>query len=266
MKLPTLRQVSGFAMIVNTFLPAIVVVTLGLMTWSTVAAIKHNACAAVSYLPRAMNDDREMRIYVGASGDARRSSLQGFVRRLHELPPPAGGPCGSWRDLRARITGIVTDEIYGETVERIEHEVKEVERKYQRVRTEVQRAIPSIPPIKRPGIPGLDEAVSAVNQLFRIVRSALDDLGAALARLGRGVTEPIDTAGEKVREEFQKADYKRAVAWELLDRFWSDTADLFDKFWWFFVLLALWLTSSYALWVHRRLAVGWTLMCNREAV
>ena len=39
MKLPTLRQVSGFTMIVNTFLPAIVVVTLGLMIWSTVTTI-----------------------------------------------------------------------------------------------------------------------------------------------------------------------------------------------------------------------------------
>jgi hypothetical protein len=67
-------------------------------------------------------------------------------------------------------------------------------------------------------------------------------------------------------KEFQTVDYKRAVAWELLDRFWSDTADLFDKFWWFFVILALWLVLSYALWVYRRLAVGWALLCNREAV
>ena len=35
---------------------------------------------------------------------------------------------------------------------------------------------------------------------------------------------------------------------------------------WFFVILALWLVLSYALWVYRRLAVGWALLCNREAV
>ncbi|MFQ5760215.1 MAG: hypothetical protein ACE5HM_04480 [Acidiferrobacterales bacterium] len=40
MKLPTLRQVSGFVMLVNTFLPAIVVLTLGLMVWSTITVVR----------------------------------------------------------------------------------------------------------------------------------------------------------------------------------------------------------------------------------
>ena len=42
MKPPTLRQLSGLAMIVNTLLPVIVVVTLAAMIWSTAVSIKRN--------------------------------------------------------------------------------------------------------------------------------------------------------------------------------------------------------------------------------
>lgn len=78
MKLPTLRQVGGFVMIVNTFLPAIVVVTLGLMTWSTATTIKRNACATVRNVAQAMNDDKEMNLFVAARGDSRLKT-EGFT-------------------------------------------------------------------------------------------------------------------------------------------------------------------------------------------
>jgi hypothetical protein len=270
MKLPTLRQVSGFAMIVNTFLPAVVVVTLGLMTWSTVTTIKRNACATVSYVKQAMNDDKEKDIYLAAvkvSDDAGKRALQGLVgRRLNARPLPEHGSCAQWQDLRASIKGIFANELYGETVHQIELEKVKIAKRFETVRTAAKRAIPKITPITPPDFPGLREFVSAVNALFKIVGEALTALGNALASVGQGVTEPFDTAGENLKKEFQKVDYKRAVAWELLDRFWSDTADLFDKFWWFFVILTLWLVLSYALWVYRRLAVGWALLCNREAV
>jgi len=266
MKLPTLRQVSGFTMIVNTFLPAIVVVTLGLMIWSTVTTIKRNACATVHYVTRAMNDDKEIRNYRDASDDVRKKSLQVLVGRLNAQPLPEDESCRQWRDLRARIRGILQKELYEETVERIDYEMKTVKEKFKKVRTDVQSVVPKIRPIQPPNIPGIYEFVSAVNGLFKIMRDALKGLGDALTKLGGGLTEPFETAGKKLDEEFQKVDYKRAVAWELHDRFWSDTADLFDKFWWFFVILALWLVLSYALWVYRRLVVGWALLCNREAV
>jgi len=268
MKLPTLRQVSGFAMIVNTFLPAIVVVTLGLMTWSTATAIKRNACATVNNVTQAMNDKKAISNYIAAGNDdgKRASTLQVLVTRLNEQPLPGDASCGPWRDLRARIKRIFTDELYGKTVNSIETELKAVDAKLDKVRTDVQRAVPRISPIKLPGIPGVDQAILAVNDLFKIMRKALEGLGNALTQLGKSITEPFDTADENLRKEFQKVDYKRAVAWELVDRFWSDTADLFDKFWWFFVILTLWLVVSYALWVYRRLGVGWAMLCNRETV
>ena len=266
MKLPTLRQVSGFTMIVNTFLPAIVVVTLGLMIWSTVTTIKRNACATVSYVTRAMNDDKEIKNYFNASDAVRKKSLQVLVGRLNAQPLPEDGSCRQWRDLRTRIRGILQKELYEETVGRIDDEMKTVKEKFMKVRTDVQSVVPKIRPIQPPSIPGIYEFVSAVNGLFKIMQDALKGLGNALTKLGGGLTEPFDTAGKNLDKEFQKVDYKRAVAWELLDRFWSDTADLFNKFWWFFVILALWLVLSYALWVYRRLVVGWALLCNREAV
>lgn len=269
MKLPTLRQVSGFAMIVNTFLPAIVVVTLGLMIWSTVTTIKRNACATVSYVKQAMNDDKDKDIYVRAvkvSDRAGMDALKDLVGRRLKQPLPEDGTCTQWRDLRISIRGIFTNELYGETVHQIELEKERIAKRFETVRKEVQRAIPAITPIKPPNVPGLNEIVSAVNALFKIVQNALTGLRDALAGLGKGVTEPFDTAGKNLEKEFEKVDYKWDVAGEIVDRFWSDTTDLFDKFRWFFVILTLWLVSSYALWVYRRLAVGWALLCNREAV
>ncbi len=266
MKFPTLRQISGFAMIVNTFLPAIVVVTLGLMLWSTAKAIKRNTCATVSYVVQAVNDDKASARYVGASDEAKSQAVAALVKRLNEQALPDDGSCGPWTDLRARITAILTDEIYGKAVDRIEYEIKVVDGKFQKVRRDVQSVVPRIPPIKFSGIPGVDQAIWAANQLFRIIGTALASVGAALTELGRGVTEPFDTAGQNLYKEFQKVDYKRAVTWGLVDRFLSDTAALFAKFGWFFVILVLWLLLSYALWVYRRLAVGWALLRDREVV
>jgi hypothetical protein len=151
-------------------------------------------------------------------------------------------------------------------VKSIETEIRVVDAKLDSARKAAAQVVPRIHPIKPPDIPGIRETITAVNQLFRIVHDALTGLGKAVARLGQGITEPFETAGENMKKEFQKVDYKRAVAWELLDRFWSDTTELFNKFWWFLVGLVLWLTASYALWVRRRLAVGWALLCNRETV
>ncbi len=266
MKLPTLRQISGFAMLVNTFLPLIAVVTLGLMIWSTATAIKRNTCVTVSYVVQAVNDDRASARYVGASDEAKSKMVAALVERLNAQAPPEGGSCGPWEELRARITAILTDEIYGKAVDRIEYEIKVVDGKFQKVRRDVQSVVPRIPPIKYSGIPGVDQAIWAANQLFQTIRNALAGVGAALAELGRGLTEPFDTAGQNVYKEIQKVDYKRAVTLGLLARFLSDTGDLFGKFGWFFVVLVLWLVLSYALWVYRRLAVGWALLRGREAV
>ena len=270
MKLPTLRQVSGFAMIVNTFLPAIVVVTLGLMIWSTVTTIQRSACATVSYVKQAMNDDKEKDIYLAAvrvSDAAGKRALQGLVgRRVNARPLPEAGSCTQWQDLRAGIKGIFTNELYGETVDGIDREMKTVKEKFRKVRTDVQSVVPKIRPIQPPRVPGVDAVVIELNKLFNAIQKAFEGIGGALSKLGGGLTEPFETAGKKLDEEFQKVDYKRAVALELVDRFGSDTVDLLDKFWWFFVVLSLWLVLSYALWVYRRLAVGWALLCNREAV
>jgi hypothetical protein len=266
MKAPTLRQLSGFVMIVNTLLPAVVVVTLGLMIWSTAVAIKRNTCATVSYVVKAVNDEKASQRYVGASDEAKAKAVAELVKRLIEQAPPDEASCGPWADLRARIAAILTDEIYGKAVERIEYEIKVVDGKLQKVKRDVQSVVPKIPPIKYSGIAGVDQAIWAANQLFQIVRTALGALGAALTELGRGLTDPFETAGQNIYKEIEKVDYKRAVTWGLLNRFLSDTADLFAKFGWLFAILVLWLVLSYALWVYRRLAVGWALLRDRAAV
>jgi hypothetical protein len=287
MKLPTLRQISGFAMIVNTFLPAIVVVTLGLMVWSTAAAIKRNTCATIDLVAQAVNDEGERKKYVAAgmrasekaqaiADDGERArfleasdreakkALEEFAERLRMRPPPAEGSCGMWQELRTRLKDVLTHDIYRKTAEGIKKEIADVDAKFDRVKDDVKKIVPNIPPIKYSGIPGVDQAIWAANQLFVAIREAFGMVGAALGHLGRGLTEPFESAGKNLHEEFRGLDYKRAVAWEILDRFVSDTAALFGKFGWFVVILALWLVLSYGLWVGRRLADAWALLRDRE--
>ena len=59
--------------------------------------------------------------------------------------------------------------------------------------------------------PGGSLLESKYMHLGKIVHDALTGLGKALGRLGQGITEPFDTAGENLKKEFQKVDYKRAV-------------------------------------------------------
>jgi hypothetical protein len=253
-------------MIVNTLLPAVVVVTLGLMIWSTAVAIKRNTCATVSYVVQAVNDVKASERYVGASDEAKAKAVAELVRRLTEQAPPDETSCGPWAELRARITAIVTDEIYGKAANAIEREIRVVDGHLQKVKEDVKSVVPKIPPIKYSGIPGVDQAIWAANQLFQIIGRALAGVGDALSALGRGLTDPFETAGQKIYKEIEKVDYKRAVTWGLVERFLSDTADLFAKFGWLFAILVLWLVLSYALWVYRRLAVGWALLRDRAAV
>jgi hypothetical protein len=261
MKLPTLRQVSGLAMLINTFLPAIVVIALVAMTWSTASAIKRTGCATVSYARQAMNDDGARERYVAATRDADKDKvLDELVERLYQRASLGDAACDEWKELRAQLQNIFRHELYAKTVQRVEYEIRLVDGKLQRVRTDVRKVVPRLPPITAPEILGVKEVVLAVNHLFFLTQKALASLGAALTRLGNGLAEPFDTAGENIYAEMQKVDYKRAVALELLGRWSDDAAGLLEKFGWFFLVLALWLLFSYALWVRRRLSAAWALL------
>jgi len=176
------------------------------------------------------------------------------------MSPTGSASCDEWKELRAQLESIFRHELYAKTVQRVEYEIRLVDGKLQQVRKDVQKVVPRLPPIAPPEIPGVKEVVVAVNHLFHLTQRALASLGAALARLGHGLAEPFDTAGENLYAEMQKVDYKRAVALELLGRWSDDIVGLLEKFGWLFVVLALWLVFSYALWVQRRLSAAWAML------
>ena len=264
MKPPTLRQLSGLAMIVNTLLPAIVVVTLAAMIWSTAVSIKRNTCTTIGHIAQAVNDEKTLNRYVKAGDDgARRKAISDLVGELDGQTPLSNEECGPWQKLRARIAALLVNEFYGKVAMRVEQEVSKVNTKLENAKSAVANVVPSVPAIKYSGIKIVDKAIWAANQVIKLIRAGFDAIGDALTALGKALAEPFATAKKNLSAEVQKVDYKRAVAWALLERYSSDTVDLFDKFGWFFAVLALWLAFSYALWVHRRFVVGWALLCDR---
>jgi DNA-binding CsgD family transcriptional regulator len=323
---PNLRQLSGLVMIVNTFLPAIVVLTLGLMIWSTTRAIKHDACVTATYVTQAFGDDQVQKRYLaapdedvrersltapelrvldllvaGESNDSigrqlemkgktveellanimktmgarsrvelmktaanKRRVLKAYVKQLKEGPPTDGGPCEAWKDVRASIKDIVVDKLYGKAVTEITKDIKAVGKDFDKMQTAVAKAVPSIGLIKYAGVPLVDQAIWAANQVVKVIRDALGVIGGGLKAVGSYLASPLATAQENVTREFQIVGYRQAAASLLFNSFFSDTTKLFKKFKWFFIILAIWFILSYVLWVYRRLSVGWALLCNRS--
>lgn len=255
---PSLRQVSGLVMIVNTFLPVIVVLTLGLMIWSTTSAIKRDACLTFDYMAQALADNEVRNKYAKATDDdARDVMLNDLIKQLRENGPAEDDPCQAWGKVEANIKQTVTD---------ISDDIKAVGKGFGKMKTALAKAVPSIGSIKYSGVPIVDQAIWAANQVIKVIRRAFNTVGSVLKAIGSHLASPLVKVQNDLTEEFQKVDYKRAAAWTLLGSFFSDTAKLFTKFAWFFVILAIWLVLSYVLWVYRRLAVGWALLRNRSAI
>jgi hypothetical protein len=216
---------------------------------------------------QAVNDKETLATYLKARNKAQdkaqEAAVAKLVEKLREQPLPPDEACGPWEKLRARIKAVFVQEFYGKTAAQIQHEVAEVNRKFEAAKTAVASVVPSVPSIKYSGIGIVDQAIWAANQAIKLIRAGFGTLGGALKGLGEALADPFSTAKENLSDEIGKVGYKRAVTWVILESYASDTVDLFDKFGWFFFLLALWLVFSYALWVHRRLVVGWALLCDR---
>ncbi len=269
MKLLTLRQVSGFVMIVNTFLPAIVVLTLGLMVWSTAVSTRGDACATVGYFPQAFDNVGYQKKYLAAVNKDDRKKV------LKEI---AGGRPTAPADKDCSIGEIITDAVFADTVAGIEREVTAIGQKVDRVGAGLRNAIPKITPpeiprIRPPGVPLLDDAVREINKLGTTVNKGFGALGAEVGKglsiIGNAVATAFDglvnPEKDRLYLEMQKIGYKRAVVGELWSGFSERTGNRFSKFFWFFGVLGIWLVLSYVLWVYRRLSVGWALLRNRES-
>ena len=323
---PNLRQISGLVMIVNTFLPAVVVLTLGLMVWSTARAIKHDACVTASYITQAYADNEGQKRYLAAPDEDAREKLltapelrvldllvagesndsvarqldmngkafsdfladimktmgaksraglvqkasnkgrvlKAYVKQLKEKPPADGGPCEAWKDVRTNIREIVVDKLYGKGITAITQDLRAVGKDFGEMKAAVAKAIPRIDLIKYAGVPLVDQAIWAANQVIKVIGDALDVVRKAFKAIGKYLASPLTGAQEKVTKEFQTIGYRQAAATLLFTSFFSDTTELFKKFKWFFIVLAIWLILSYVLWVYRRLSVGWALLCNHS--
>jgi len=269
MRLPTLRQLNGFVMIVNTLLPGLVILLLGAMLWSTAVSFKRNTCAVITHVAQATNDKAALDAYLDARSredeKAQDAAVSRLIEKLRAEPQPANEACGVWDNLRDRIKALLLTEFFRETAEKIELEVQAVKTKVENAKEAAAKVVPKIPSVRYSGIKLVDHAIWAVNKVIKVIGKGVVALGEALKAVGNALVDPFTTAKDNLWQELGRVDYKRAVTWGLLYAYASDTVDLFDKFGWLFVALVLWLVFSYALWVQRRFAVGWALLCDRPA-
>lgn len=276
MKLPTLRQISGFVMIVNTFLPALAVVILAWMILSTTAAIERNACTTIGQLTVAFKDI-DARIERAKTAHDPRLDVQ--LADLVAALPATRRTTADGCEVLDDVGRILADRLYRDTVEGIVQPVRDMGEKLDTLKQQVEKVIPpiklpAIPPIGVPNVVLLREAVMELNKAIGDVNGAFRAVGREIDKGMRGVRNAVtgvfvalvNPEKDHLVLELKRAGYKRQAAWELTKTFVGEAIELLKRFYWFFVVLAVWLVLSYALWVHRRLAVGWALLRNREAI
>ena len=193
-------------------------------------------------------------------------------RIARELPRQQNQTCleQPWHHLRQ----VLAKELYGDTVDGLSKQLASMNQKLQNVSGAVSKRIPSVPftPLKRVNLPSvgklnvnkpLNGAIDAINSVPTKITNGLGDLGTVLVEELTAVVEPESGL---LKQEFQKADYKRAVAWAFFVGFLSNIAALLTKFYWLVGFLAIWLVLSYVLWFHRRLSVGLALLRDEVVV
>ena len=272
MKRPTLGQVDGFVILVNTFLPALVVLTLGLMIESTLSSIHTNGCAAAAYIYGTFSQ-----ITVDKEGFPQ-PPVDALYRKISKEPPPV-------RELMKRISRersspeqscsllsaidyLVANSLYGDTVSAVRREMIGMATNIAALGKPINVSITSLalPPIKNPKLfqKPAAEAIHGFNKhiagpLTAVAEKGMNQVGNKARAVTYAVFQPYTN---NIVKELRKANHKRRLTWIWIQWFVGKIQPFFTRFVWLFGLLGGWLLLTYVLWARRRISVAWELMAN----
>lgn len=259
MRFPTLKQLSGLVMIVNTFLPAIV---LAAAVW-IILDIKRDACDSIRRFDRVSKeidllfDHRFQAIRAGVrKGKVEQETgievdIAALVDRQRNID--GEGECLPFAESRRQIAKIARQ---SSTQVR-----KDIEQLGNRI-TEPARFIRTafvLEPIPLPRVPLARDVITAYNNHVRPPMNAV--MSTIRDSVNNAIFGLFNPETIFVQLEVQKAQYKFAAYARLAGQF---TTEATSKLAWFVLVLSAWLALSYVLWAYRRLATGWALLRGRN--
>ena len=266
MKALTTGRLRGFVVLVNTFLPIIVVVALILMIQSTASSLSYRGCATASRMAAAFADEKMQQAYLDAEGDAQRFAA---LEALSVTPAERLQDGSPWTPhsacLGKALHVVVGAELFGRAVESIEKQTKVVGSRVSGMKKNLTRRIPDaraweLDHVAKSGVGralagGVNDAIDQINKVPSAMRSWVVKLGNNVSDTVVWIFAPLSVV-----------DYQRAATWVLVGGFLTDAAGMLGKFYWFFLALGIWLLASYALWVRCRVYAALALLRGGEAV
>lgn len=259
MRFPTLKQLTGLVMIVNTFLPAIV---LAVAVW-LILDIKREACDSIRRFDRV---SREIDLLF----DGRFHAIRAGVKK-GKIEPQTGIEIdvATLVDRQRKIDGEGECLPFGESRRQIARIVrqsstqvrKDLEQLGNRITAPARfiRTAVVLKPIPLPRIPLARDVVTAYNDHVRPPMNAV--LITIRDSVNNAIFGLLNPETIFVHLEVQKAQYKLAAYARLAGQF---TTAATSKLAWFILVLSAWLALSYVLWAYRRLATGWALLRGRN--
>jgi hypothetical protein len=232
-------------MLVNTFLPAIVIVTLGLMIWSTSTTLSDELCAI---------DDALDRVEIDKEKGYPKPSVDALINDI-ERPSDSRGnnepPC----ELFEAIDAVFYDQLVAQTRSALQTQFANLQIKIAALGKSVGKSFSMrLEPPEGAGA----AAKGAIKQFNKRlagpmavpVKSGMNEV----RKLTYAVFQPQT---ENIARELRKADHKRQVVWKRME---VTYAAQMTKFQWFFVALAAWLVLGYVFWIQRRLLIARRLL------
>ena len=260
MKSSTIQRVSGLVMLINTFLPIVVVVALILMARSTAGEMVRQACATAGQIGSVLNDAEARNAYLAANDDGERAmqlALLASSLRDTALEEPGGEAAPAC--LEKNLATVLGEELFGKTVGSIKEQAKQVQVRMSGVKSNLKKRIPEATPWTLEHVP----VKGIARKLASGVNSVIDKVNGVPVSIRSGMVTLGDKVGDTIKWIFAPlsvADYQRAAAWTVLAGLLADAAKSLEKFYWFFAALAIWLLFSYLIWAQRRLSTALTLL------
>ena len=260
MKSLTIQRVSGLVMLINTFLPIVVIVALILMARSTTGDMVREACATAGQIGSVLNDAAARNAYLAAKDDGQRAmqlALLASSLRDAALEEPGGGAAPEC--LEKNLATVLGEELFGKAVGGIKKQAKLVEMRMSGVKSNLRKRIPKAAPWTLEHVP----AKGIARNLASGVNSAIDKVNGVPGSIRSGMVTLGDKVGDTIKWVFAPlsvVDFQRAAIWAVVAASLADAAKSLEKFYWLFAVLGIWLLFSYLIWAQRRFSMALSLL------
>ncbi len=260
--MPTLRQLNGLVIIVNTFLPLIIIAVIYWTVTGVFNDVRFNACRVIGQNVWAFNKIDRM-----SAEQISELNVEDFAQSIPaDLEVDCAKPFADiWADFSHLAQANI--QVAGLQAEKLAAKINAI-----KATLEAQMKALSLAKLKisfpdviilRAKVPMTElnkiggAVASAVNDT--VVKPVNDGVNSIRKGASAALARVFNPEAEKIGQELAKTGVKFAV----IKQKSGDMIDFDISFPWLLLILVLWLALSYVLWGYRRLQLGWEMLCQK---